>query len=191
MVYADISIAQTNQDTLINISEDNISTEDTKVKEKSKIGSFFNIFSGKPGRAALYSLLIPGGGQLYNRKYWKVPIAAGVEGFLFYRVIRASQKYNGYKRAYLRFQEGKIFHYNGHTSADHIKSFRDKYQLEKESAIVYLTLAHLLSVIEAFVNRHLMEFDMSDDLTIDMKSEILTPQTIPIEYVGMQLTYKF
>jgi len=48
------------------------------IKEDSIVG-FFSLFKGEPGRAALYSLVIPGGGQFYNRRWWKVPLAIGAD----------------------------------------------------------------------------------------------------------------
>jgi hypothetical protein len=55
---------------------------DTSFNEADTIinkGGFFSIFKGKPGKAALYSLIIPGGGQIYNKKWWKVPLALGID----------------------------------------------------------------------------------------------------------------
>ena len=56
--------------------------QDTSTLDSSytKRNTFKEVFSGKPGRAALYSLIVPGGGQIYNKKWWKLPITYSIEG---------------------------------------------------------------------------------------------------------------
>ena len=49
--------------------------------------SFFDIFTGNPGKAAFYGLIIPGGGQIYNKKWWKLPLVYGLEGYLIFAGI--------------------------------------------------------------------------------------------------------
>ena len=90
------------------ISETDSTSITSEDKGPSKIRSFFNIFSGKPGRAALYSLVVPGGGQLYNKKYWKVPISWGVEGYYIYRTLLSNQEYRELQSAYLMLKRGEI-----------------------------------------------------------------------------------
>ena len=63
--------------------------------------TFFDIFTGNPGRAAFYGLIIPGGGQIYNKRWLKLPFVYGLEGYLIYSIIDNSSSYNTYQDAYL------------------------------------------------------------------------------------------
>jgi hypothetical protein len=58
------------------------------------------MFAGRPGKAALYSLIIPGAGQAYNKKYWQVPIVWGAVGTVGYFVIDNSKEYRDLRDAY-------------------------------------------------------------------------------------------
>lgn len=69
--------------------------------------TFFDLFEGKPGRAALYSFLIPGGGQAYNRKYWKVPLAVAIDAGTISYIIYTRKRYKSADEAY-RKQIGNV-----------------------------------------------------------------------------------
>jgi len=103
---------------------DSISTS-----ESNNVGS---IFYGQPGKAALYSAIIPGGGQIYNKRYWKAPIIWGLEGYAIYHLT---------------------------------KSISKSARSQKDLAWILFSAAHLLNVVEAFVDRHLINFDVSEDLS--------------------------
>jgi len=130
--------------------------------------TFLELFKGKPGRAAFYGLIIPGGGQIYNRDWWKLPIAYGIEGFLVYRIINTTSNYNAYQDAYLEMLKGERTEFNGFTSVDAVKRVRDGYRKEKEFSYIYFLGGRLLVLFEAFIDRHLSEFDVSDDLSINI-----------------------
>lgn len=126
---------------------------------------FLTIFKGKPGRAALFGLLIPGGGQAYNRRYWKVPLALGVDAWGVYNYVFNRQKFNEWNDALLALNNNEIDSFRGLSTANQIKNVRDGFRQRKEYGILLMVGAHVLTIAEAFVDRHLMDFDISDDLT--------------------------
>ena len=136
---------------------------DTTFNEADTIinkGGFFSIFKGKPGKAALFSLLIPAGGQIYNKKWWKVPIALGIDGGLAYVLITNRSNYNRSQTAY----ENALAN-PGSENVSSLKQQRDFYRKWSEYSWIWLLGGHVLTVADAFVDRHLMDFDVSDDLT--------------------------
>jgi Family of unknown function (DUF5683) len=139
---------------------------------------FFSLFKGKPGRAAFYSLVIPGGGQAYNRKYWKIPIAIGIDVSLVYVLVYNTNQYNIAQDLYLTAIKGND------PLTSRIKLQRDGARKSKEYSYIYLILGHLSTVIDAFVDQHLLDFDVSDDLTNNYNRDILIPS---ISKVGVNI----
>ena len=164
-------------------------TDSTLVVKKNKRNGFLQIFSGKPGKAALYSLLVPGGGQLYNRKYWKVPIAIGLDVGTFMYARYYHNLYNDFDDAFFRMLADPDLTFNGYTSASNVKLRRDAFRQQMEYGYVYLGIAHLITILDAFVDRHLMNFDISDDLSIKAGHEqlFLADRTINISSLGFNI----
>jgi len=127
--------------------------------------TFFDLFSGNPGKAALYGLILPGGGQIYNRRWWKLPLVYGLEAFLVKSIIDNTKGYNAYQEAYLSNLNGVIVELDGTSDVGILKGRRDQFRKSREYAWVFFIGGHLITIFEAFIDRHLMEFDVSDDLT--------------------------
>lgn len=150
-----------------------------------KTNSFKVIFSGEPGRAALYSLVIPGGGQFYNRKYWKVPIIWAADGIAFYNAYFNYTEYLAFKNGYIDLFNGDVINVRGFTSISTVRRYRDLFRKNYETAAIIGAGVHLLTVIEAYVDRHLMDFDISEDLSF-----FVTPAHAlePYLAVGIQIS---
>ncbi len=148
-----------------------------------------DIFEGKPGRAALYSVVLPGAGQAYNRKWWKVPIALGVEGYFISQIVR---KRRAYRKLNFRWHQSLIYDVSTlnyeipYTSSSQIKEDRDDARQEMEYSWVYWGLARIIVTFEAFVNRHLLDFDVSEDLSFKFNLESSNPNFGSV--VGLGLT---
>lgn len=140
-------------------------SQTTPSDTSSKRNSFLDIFTGKPGKAAFYSLIIPGGGQFYNKRYWKVPLIVGGEAAAFWWLIRNSNLYSQWQTAYVQLLDEEIDSYNGVSDPIRAKLIRDGYLKQKEYGYIIVILAHLFNVFEAFIDRHLIDFDVSDDLS--------------------------
>ncbi|NNF34345.1 MAG: hypothetical protein HKN68_09565 [Saprospiraceae bacterium] len=136
--------------------------------------TFFDIFTGKPGKAAFYSLIVPGGGQYYNRRYWKIPLVWGIEGAAIYWYVWNDQRLDEWQGAYIGLLNDEIDNYKGVDQASTAKLLRDRYRKNKEYAYIGMILAHLLNVFDAFIDRHLIDFDVDDD--IGYQSPIINQQ---------------
>ena len=145
-----------------------------------------------PKRALWLALVIPGGGQIYNRKYWKLPIVYG--GFVgcIYAISWNNQMYHDYAQAYIdlmdddpRTQSYNEFLHLGVTITDSNKStyqelFRkrkDRYRRWRDLSVFALVAVYALSVIDAYVDASLSEFDISKDLSLRIAPTVLNDQS--------------
>ena len=138
-----------------------------------------SIFSGRPGKSMLMSLVIPGTGQIYNKSYLRVPFVWGAVGGMGYLVYYNTQKYNCLKDAYIASIDGTVYtfpdhcsEFNGITDPSRLKSLRDEANENRQLSIIGLSLVWLANGIDAFVNAHLKEFDVDEDLSIRIGTKI-------------------
>lgn len=128
----------------------------------------------QPGKATLYSLLVPGLGQCYNGEYWKVPV---YWGFL----IGSFHYYSIYKNNYLKYK--KIYTeatlhadtYTGPINADKAKYYRDLFRRTRDYSVVAIAASYLLQIIDANVFAYMQDFDVSDEITMRVAPTVLTP----------------
>lgn len=120
-----------------------------------------------PAKATWLGLFIPGGGQIYNKSYWKLPIYYGglvALGYIW------SYNGNGLKRydtAYKLVADGDpntIDEFNGKYTADQLVDIRNQFRRARDMAIFYTCGFYLLGVVEAYVDASFKSFDISDDL---------------------------
>lgn len=148
-----------------------------------------------PAKAAFYSAVIPGLGQIYNKSYWKVPLVYAAIGTPIYFYIRNSKEYDRYLTAYKRRQQGYTddeFYGNSSTgqpllSTDGLRRGIQFYRRNKELSILIGIGMYALNVIEANVDAHLKQFNVDERLSLEpyIHTDYLTqPQ------FGLTLTYK-
>jgi len=128
---------------------------------------FFTIFKGNPGRAALYSLVLPGAGQLYNKRWWKVPLVYGLEGAAIYFHIRARNDFTRFNTCYESLSIDNIAVPECSTLTTVRDAFRVRNSARSNKELTFLMVigAHLFQTLEAFIDRHLIDFDVDDNLT--------------------------
>ncbi|MBK7231435.1 MAG: hypothetical protein IPH93_04010 [Saprospiraceae bacterium] len=146
-----------------------VQNDSTVIKPKKSQSTLKNIFQGKPGIALTYSLLLPGLGQIYNQKYWKLPLVYGALALPVYSIVINQKEYKRYQTAYIMrvdFDTASMDEFVGIYSLNSLKSFRDLYDKNLQRSYLGLVAVYLLVGIDAFVDRHLKEFDVSDDLSL-------------------------
>lgn len=125
-----------------------------------------------PTRAAFYSAALPGLGQAYNKKYWKIPVIyAGIAaGVYFY--IQSDNDYDRFRDAYKRrlagFTDDEFFG-TGITAAisnDRLIDAQRSAQRNKDVSVIVSLVFYLLNIVDANVDAHLRQFDVSEDLSI-------------------------
>ena len=156
--------------------------------ERGVLQTFKLIFEGKPGKAAFYSLVIPGGGQLYNKRYWKAPIVWAADGAAITWFVYNRREYKNFEEALGRKLAGEDISYRGISDSNGLRAYRNQFQLTTERAGIIVVALHLVSVIEAFTDRHLMNFDVDEDLSFQLKIENIQYSG---EIAGIGMHYSF
>ncbi len=146
-----------------------------------------------PKKAVLLSAIVPGAGQIYTGKnwYWKIPIIYGglYAGYRF--IDFSSDKYFFYKKVYFdRVNNLGDPLNNPLVSDESVKRVRDAYFKQMQQAYVFTFLWYLLNVADAFVEAHLFSFDIDDDLSLEVKPNLLL-QPNNGSQVGLGLSLNF
>ena len=126
-----------------------------------------------PARAALYSMILPGLGQAYNGKYWKIPIIYTVFGTMYFFAAENHQKFKDFKYAYVNFDDPDmkpIWSENFEVAT--LKERMEYYKRNRDFNIIIGGLFYLLNILDANVDAHLMDFDVSDDLSLRIEPDL-------------------
>lgn len=184
--------AQATKDSLERVFAREDSIELANAAKKAKQKRDWSTWRPDAKRALWLALAIPGAGQIYNRKYWKLPIVYG--GFVgcIYAISWNNQMYHDYSQAYIdlvdddpRTQSYNEFLHLGVTITDSNKStyqelFRkrkDRYRRWRDLSVFALVAVYALSVIDAYVDASLSEFDISKDLSLRIAPTVLNDQS--------------
>jgi hypothetical protein len=144
-----------------------------------------------PQKALIWGI-IPGGGQIYNKKYWKLPIVYGGIGALGYLVVDSRVKYQCFRKSYLAMVDLDSTTTNTCDpllSSSQLKIRRDYYLQQFEYATLGFVGFYVLTLVDAFVDAHLMKFDISDDLSFEWQPNLQLNAFSPSQSVqaGIQM----
>ncbi|NJX16505.1 DUF5683 domain-containing protein [Tamlana crocina] len=130
-----------------------------------------------PAKAAFLSAILPGLGQAYNKKYWKIPIVYGAIGTGVYFYINNNKEYNRYRDAYksrLAGFETDEFYFDGQgnkltsprISTDRLEDAQKFYRRNKEISLLVTLGLYALNIIDANVDAHLMQYNVDENLSL-------------------------
>lgn len=159
---------------------------DTVAKRKHKRD--WATWRPSPKRALWLSLVLPGAGQIYNRKYWKLPIVYG--GFVgcAYAMRWNNMMYKDYSQAYMDIMDddpntqsynqflhlgNKVDESNKDYYQDLFRKRKDRYRKWRDMSFFCMVGVYLLSVVDAYVDASLSEFDISKDLSLRVAPSVL------------------
>ncbi|WP_410004813.1 DUF5683 domain-containing protein [Aequorivita nionensis] len=142
-----------------------------------------------PAKAAFYSAVVPGLGQVYNKKYWKIPIiyAGMAAGIYFYK--QQDDDYDRFRNAYKRRLAGYDDDEFQGISDDRLINAQKSAQKNKSISIIVTVAFYLLNVVDANVDAHLRQYEVSEDLSLQPNFDYNQFNAKP-QY-GMSLTYRF
>ncbi|MCX6323563.1 MAG: DUF5683 domain-containing protein [Sphingobacteriales bacterium] len=131
-----------------------------------------------PRKAAIRSAILPGWGQVYNKKYWKVPLVYGALGTTTFLFFRNLTQYNDSREAYKLAVDNdpsnddqiKQPYYSVKDQPERIKSFRNAVRQNMDYCVLFFILFWGLNVVDASVDAHLKSFDVSDNLSIHIRA---------------------
>lgn len=156
----------------------NIKNDSTKINSKSK-----EIVAHSARKATIYSAVLPGLGQIYNRKYWKVPIVYGGFATLGYFINFNNETYSNYKRAYSDIIDDNPFT-NSHLELKNVPAIffkpeklsqfteqlriaKDGWRRNRDFVVIGTVVFYAVNIIDASVDAHFFNFDISDDLSFN------------------------
>ena len=128
-----------------------------------------------PKLATLLSAAIPGLGQVYNKKYWKVPIIYAGGGTLVYFINYNNTIYKKYKEAYTLRVDGDtntVDIYEALTD-DNLLYEKDRWRRYRDINIIFLGVLYMLNIVDAAVDAHFFSYKITDDLSMDIHPTIL------------------
>ena len=129
-----------------------------------------------PGKATLYSILMPGLGQAYNGEYWKIPIYwGGLVGALHYLDINHTN-YKRFKRIHNEATTPDSG-YNANISAQTALYYRNLYRRYRDYSILAVAGFYLLQVIDANVFSYMQDFEVNDDISLQVRPTLIVPET--------------
>jgi len=182
------------------LRSDGVVFEDAQLKKIKPINPL------APSRAAFYSAVFPGLGQIYNKRYWKVPLVYAVigGGILIYDFNNT--QYNRFRDAFKSRQAGftndEFFDLNpddgitptqADLGLDDLENQQERFQRDRDLALVVTILMYALNIVDANVDAHLKQFNIDDKLSMEMEFSPyidLNPITSNPNY-GMALVVKF
>jgi len=188
------------------VDNEKIKVDSEKLKIKDK-------FKPDPKKAVIYSAIFPGLGQMYNRKYWKLPIIYGGFLGLSYGISWNGQYYGDYKDAFngiaaedfrsdANFNKWKDMAPSSMRRQDisdsdatwlkaQFKRKKDVYRRNRDLCIIGAIGVYALCMLDAYVDAHLFDFDISPDLSLRVEPAVMGPTVVTNRSVGVQCSVKF
>lgn len=145
-----------------------------------------------PRKATIMSACLPGLGQAYNRKYWKIPVVYAGLGTFGYFAFYTNSQYKGYKDEYI-FRTNNpalVNNYPGY-STDQLKSNVDFYRRYRDLSVILIAAVYTLNIVDANVDAHLFTFDVSNDLSLNWSPSLQFNTFTCRNTTGLSFTLKF
>lgn len=189
---------QTAKDSLnTDLKQEGIVIQDSIFEKRKKVNPL------APSKAAFYSAVLPGLGQIYNKRYWKVPIVYALIGTGVYAYTYNDDLYDRFRTAFKSRQAGftddEFYDINGDNAegaspdldTDDLERQQENYQRDRDLALVITIAMYALNIIDANVDAHLNQFNVDEDLSLDIQPYLdIDPITNNPNY-GIAFTIKF
>jgi hypothetical protein len=148
-----------------------------------------------PTKATLMSTFVPGLGQIYNKKYWKLPIIYTGFGVMTYFIVFNTDLYMDYKCAYIESSNGDL---NGNYAdlvnkytKDELLSAREYYRRNLEISCLITALWYILNIVDAAVDAHLYTFNISEKLSLNLGPSVQSYGYRNQPATGLKIKLKF
>lgn len=153
-----------------------------------------------PAKAAFYSAILPGLGQAYNKKYWKIPIVYGAIGTGVYFYINNNKEYNRFRDAYKSRRAGFTndeFYFDAsgkkltspRVTTEGLERAQKFYRRNKEISLLVTIGLYALNIIDANVDAHLLQYNVDENLSLAPHYKI--NEFDASSNVGLTLNFKF
>lgn len=145
----------------------------------------------RPANAAFYSAVLPGLGQVYNKRYWKVPIVYGAIGLSVYSYDSNQKNYLRYRDAYKR----RIAGYNDDefqgliASTDRLVDGQDFYKRNRDRSMLFILGFYFLNILDANIDAHLKQYNVNSDLSFKPYIDVAPTDAAPVAGMRVALTF--
>ena len=199
------SIAAENKKKLLEMTSAPVLKESEVPADSLKKEIDQKIWIPNPTKATWLALVIPGGGQIYNRKYWKLPIFYGGFAGCAYALTWNSKMYKDYSTAYKDAMNGNMqsssitdllppgYKISETQLKELLRKRKDTYRRYRDLSIFAFIGVYLLSVIDAYVDAELSNFDITPDLSMKVEPAVIDNRinNSSNRSVGLQCSFRF
>ncbi|WP_378185037.1 DUF5683 domain-containing protein [Aquimarina sp. W85] len=161
-------------------------TREVTVKKKNKIRPYEPL---APAKAAFYSAILPGLGQAYSGKYWKIPIVYAALGTGVYFYVDNTSNYNTVRDIYKRRLAGFTDDEFPNITDDQLIQLQRRFRREQELSLLITVGIYILNIIDANVTAHLQQYNISEDLSFKPSIHMNDLNAKPS--YGLSLNYSF
>ena len=142
-----------------------------------------------PAKAAFYSAILPGLGQAYNKKYWKIPIVYGALGSGIYFYSWNNKKYQQYRDVYKKRLAGEPTNDLSFLDNNRLIAGQRFYQRNRDLSLLVTVGLYILNIVDANVDAHLIQFNIDSNLSVkpDLQQDELTSK----HHLALTFNYKF
>jgi hypothetical protein len=174
--------------------KDSTSVKEAKPKEKLFVQE--GIYKPlAPAKAAFYSAILPGMGQIYNRKYWKAPIVWGALATPTYFYLTNNSEYKRFRTAYKLRKAGFRDEFTDDlgdvaVSLETLETAQEQLRENRDLSLMWGVILYVLQIVEASVNAHLLQFNTDDNLSF-RPTFVQDPILFNAPKVGFTLKYTF
>ena len=142
-----------------------------------------------PAKAAFFSAVLPGLGQAYNKKYWKIPLVYGALGTSMYFYISNNKNYHKYRDAYKSRLEGYVTDDLAFLDNNRLIAGQKFYQRNRDLSALVTLAFYALNIIDANVDAALIQFNVDENLSV---KPFIYPNDVTLKTnVGLTLNYNF
>jgi hypothetical protein len=183
-------------------------TEDTTVYKGSRtldeVIPADSVQPHSPQKAVMYSAVLPGLGQIYNKQYWKVPVVYAGFATLFYFAIVNSEYYNNYLKGYLAVHNNELDdpvlddlkYYQDYKQRDNIEDIlrevKEDFRRNRDLSYFGIVGWYILNIVDAQVSAYFLEYDISKDLSLKIDPEFQNFGNRENNYaMGISLKFNF
>ncbi|AQS92692.1 MULTISPECIES: DUF5683 domain-containing protein [unclassified Polaribacter] len=170
--------------------------DSTKVKTKQNLIIQEGVYKPlAPAKAAFYSAIFPGLGQIYNKKYWKAPLVWGAIATPTYFYLNNNSEYKRYRTAYKLRKSGFQDEFTNDlgevtVSLETLERAQEQLRENRDLSLMWGVIIYVLQIVEASVNAHLIQFNTDDNLSLK-PSFVQDPILFDAPKVGFTLKYTF
>ncbi|RBN50197.1 DUF5683 domain-containing protein [Flavobacterium psychrolimnae] len=142
-----------------------------------------------PAKAAFFSAVLPGLGQAYNKKYWKIPLVYGALGTSIYFYVDNNKKYHQYRDAYKSRLEGYVTDDLAFLDNNRLIAGQKFYQRNRDLSALVTIAFYALNILDANVDAALIQFNVDENLSV---RPVLYPNDVTLKTnVGLTFNYSF